>query len=67
MKGVVNMAKIPFSSSIDENVLAEFKKRCKESEPYIPMNTTLELLMRGFNEGKIKLVYSILSVDEKRE
>lgn len=61
------MARKPFSTSIEENVQNKFKEKCKNSTPYIPMNTTLELLMKGYNEGKIKLVTDITSNEEKKE
>ena len=61
------MARKPFSTSIEEKTQNEFTEKCKKSVPYIPMNTTLELLMEGYNKGKIKLITNVESVEVKNE
>lgn len=54
----------PFSTSIEETVQKEFKRRCLLSEPELPMNVILEILMDGYNKGKFKIVVNTVQVEE---
>lgn len=54
----------PFSTSIEETVQKEFKRRCLLSEPELPMNVILEILMDGYNKGKFKIVIDTVQVEE---
>lgn len=55
----------PFNTSIEETVQKEFKRNCKLSEPELPMNVILEILMDGFNKGKFKVIVDAVEVEEK--
>lgn len=57
----------PFNTSIEETVQKEFKRNCKFSEPELPMNVVLEILMDGYNKGKFKIVVDAVEVEEKRK
>lgn len=57
----------PFSTSIEETVQKEFKRNCLLSEPELPMNVVLEILMDGYNKGKFKIVVDAEEVEEKRK
>lgn len=54
-----------FNTSIEESVQKEFKRNCKLSEPELPMNVVLEILMDGYNKGKFKVVIEAVEVEEK--
>ena len=54
----------PFSTSIEETVQKEFKRRCLLSEPELPMNVILEILMDGYNKGKFKIVVDTVQKEE---
>lgn len=53
----------PFNTSIEETVQKEFKRNCKCSEPELPMNVVLEILMDGYNKGKFKIVIETEEVE----
>lgn len=63
VKGGDSMKK-PFNTSIEETVQKEFKQRCRQSSPELPMNTVLEILMDGYNKGKFKIVVDVLEVEK---
>lgn len=54
-----------FSTSIDETVQKEFKRSCLLSEPELPMNVVLEILMDGYNKGRFKIEVNTVEVEEK--
>lgn len=55
----------PFNTSIEEAIQKEFKRNCKLSEPELPMNIVLEVLMDGYNKGKFKVVVEAIEMEEK--
>lgn len=55
----------PFNTSIEETVQKEFKRNCKHSEPELPMNIVLEILMDGYNKGKFKVIVEAVETEEK--
>lgn len=42
-----------FNTSIDEKILDDFREKCKDEK--LPINTVLELFMKGFTDGDFKL------------
>jgi hypothetical protein len=42
-----------FNTSIDEEVLQQFKNKCKEEK--LPINVVLEMFMQGYIDGKFSL------------
>lgn len=57
----------PFNTSIEETVQKEFKRNCKLSEPELPMNVVLEILMDSYNKGKFKILVDAVEMEEKRK
>jgi len=47
------MAKVQINTHINKDLLDAFKETCEKNN--IPMNTCLEIFMKDFYEGKIKL------------
>lgn len=54
-----------FNTSIEETIQKEFKRNCKLSEPELPMNIVLEILMDGYNKGKFKVVVEAVEMEDK--
>lgn len=46
------MAKKTFGTSIDENIIQDFKVACAKNN--IPMNTVMELFMKAYASGRFK-------------
>ena len=42
-----------FNTSIDEEILQQFKEKCKEEK--LPINIVLERFMQGYINGEFKL------------
>lgn len=42
-----------FNTSIDEEILQQFKEKCKEEK--LPINIVLEKFMQGYINGEFKL------------
>ena len=54
----------PFNTSIEEDIQKAFRKSCDNSVPKLPMNTVLEMLMDGYNKGKIKIITDVQRIDD---
>ena len=46
------MTKKTFGTSIDENIIQDFKVACAKNN--IPMNTVMELFMKAYADGRFK-------------
>lgn len=57
----------PFSTSIEEVIQNEFKEKCSQTIPNIPANSVLEVLMDGYNKGKIKVEIIVSQQEEQKK
>lgn len=58
------MARKPFNTSIEETVQAEFRQKCKNSSPELPMSTVLELLMDWYNKGNLEIETTVKLIEK---